>query len=138
MEDYRSQALRMLVRWGQEMEHLEVRGSHPVQAIFDVQHKRGKREKAIKVPTVHATETRRGGLQRIPIHELSPESKRTDRILRFIRDEDEKAYRALELMAMGIKHADASTRLRLGEHDHRASVRVGVSLMAAILRLKAI
>ena len=136
MEDYRSQALRMLARWGEEMERLAVTGQHPLQTIRELPGSKKNPERG-KQPNARGTESRRSRPQRVPIRELSGESQRMHKILNFIRDEDEKAYRALELMAYGLKRIEASAALRMNEHEHRASIRVGVALATAILKLRA-
>lgn len=134
MEDYRSQALRMLTLWGEEMSRLEVRGQHPLQTLRE--HPPGDHGKDGS-GRVHAKESRRWRPQKIPIRELSGEAQRAHRILGFIRDEDGEAYRALELVALGVPHSIAEDRMRLDRLNHRAALRAGMAMMVCVLKLKA-
>lgn len=136
MEDYRSQALRMLVRWGEEMERLEVKGQHPLQTMRELPGRKREYKKSRPL-SARATESKRQRPQKIPIRELSGEAQRIHRILNFIRDDEPKAFRALELMGYGIKHKDACAALNMNEHDHRAAIMVGIAVIVAMLKVKA-
>jgi hypothetical protein len=136
VEDFRSQALRMLARWGEEMGRLAITGQHPLQTIRetpgdpDHRHDNGKR-------SARATETRSRRVPNVPIRELSGEAQRTHRIMQFVRDEDGEAYRALELVAKGVPHHQAEELLKLDRLNHRAALRAGMAIVVTILKLKA-
>lgn len=138
MEDYRSQALRMLARWGEEMDRLEVRGQHPLQTLKETPGSRDGDGRDRKTqPSARGSESRRWRPQRVPIRELSGEAQRMHRILGFVRDEDGEAYRVLELVARGVTHAEAEVRLSLDRFRHRAAMRAGMAMIVTILKLKA-
>ena len=137
IEDYRSQALRMLARWGEEMQELAFRGQHPLQSIRetpgDKKHRydNGKR-------SARGSETRSRRPPGVPIREPSGEAQRTHKIMAFVREEDTEAYQVLELIARGTPHQDAEEILGIDRHRHRAAMRAGMAIMVTVLRLKAI
>lgn len=137
MEDYRSQAVRMLARWGEEMKRLAITGQHPLESIrqtppSDRQNRYDNGKRSAK-----GTESRPRRVPNVPIRELSGEAQRMHRIMGFVRDEDGEAYRVLELMAHGVTHAAAEEQLKIDRFKHRAAMRAGMAIVVTILKLRA-
>jgi hypothetical protein len=134
---FHDQAIRMLMEWAAEIDALSIGSEHPMQTARHFPPSK-RRQRASKAVTATGVESRKTLRSRVPIRELTATARRTDKILEFIRVEDTRAFKALDLFARATPHVEAARRLKMGEHDHRASLRVGLTLMAAILRLRAL